>query len=85
MCSCRYGRAQLDEGCGDDPENWCIGVGDMADYCRETLKGHDISYEEAMRILENAEKMASFIKLPILMAKAKFLLFVTVILIFVML
>ena len=56
MCSCRYGRAQLDEGCGDDPENWCIGVGDMADYCRETLKGHDISYEEAMRILENAEK-----------------------------
>ncbi len=56
ICSCRYGRAKLNEGCGDDCENWCIGIGDMADYCRETGKGHDITYDEAMEILRNAEK-----------------------------
>lgn len=56
ICSCRYGRAKLNEGCGDDCDDWCIGVGDMADYCRETGKGHDITYEQAMEILRNAEK-----------------------------
>ena len=55
ICSCRYGRAKLGEGCGDSCEDWCIGVGDMADYCRETGKGHDITYDEAMQILRNAE------------------------------
>ncbi len=55
QCSCRASRAVLDDGCGDDQYNWCIGVGDFADYCRETGKGHDISYEEAMRILKVAE------------------------------
>ena len=28
----------FDEGCADDPEDWCIGVGDMADYLVETNK-----------------------------------------------
>ena len=55
ICSCRYGRAKLGEGCGDSCDDWCIGIGDMADYCRETGKGHDITYEEAMKILKNAE------------------------------
>ena len=55
ICSCRYGRKKLDEGCADDYEDWCIGVGDMADYCRETGRGHDITYEEAMVILKRAE------------------------------
>lgn len=55
ICSCRYGRAKLGEGCGDSSDDWCIGIGDMADYCRETGKGHDITYEEAMKILKNAE------------------------------
>jgi len=55
ICSCRYGRSKLGEGCGDDCEDWCIGIGDMADYCRETGKGHDITYDEAMKILKNAE------------------------------
>lgn len=56
ICSCRYGRAKLGEGCGDSCDEWCIGIGDMADYCRETGKGRDITYEEAMGILRNAEK-----------------------------
>ncbi len=55
QCSCRVSRAALGEGCGDDEMNWCIGVGDFADYCRETGKGHDITYEEAMEILRKAE------------------------------
>ncbi len=55
QCSCRVSRKALDEGCADDEMNWCIGVGDFADYSRETGKGHDITYEEAMEILRKAE------------------------------
>ena len=55
QCSCRASRAALNEGCADDQYNWCIGVGDFADYSRETGKGHDITYDEAMKILKNAE------------------------------
>ena len=55
ICSCRYGRKKLDEGCADDYHDWCIAVGDMADYCRETGRGHDITYDEAMEILKRAE------------------------------
>ena len=55
-CSCRMGRSILGEGCGDDPEDWCIAVGDMAEYIVETQKGgHYISYEEALDILQKAE------------------------------
>lgn len=54
-CSCRMSRAVLEEGCGDDPEDWCIGVGDMADYLVETKKGHYIDYDEVLRILKHAE------------------------------
>ncbi|MCQ2516958.1 MAG: FAD-dependent oxidoreductase [Saccharofermentans sp.] len=55
ICSCRHGRKTMGEGCADNYENWCIGVGDMADYCRETGKGRDITYDEAMEILKRAE------------------------------
>ena len=55
-CSCRMGRSILGEGCGDDPEDWCIAVGDMAEYIVETQKGgRYISYEEALDILKKAE------------------------------
>ena len=55
QCSCRVSRAILEDGCGDDEMNWCVGVGDFADYCRETGKGHDVTYEEAMEIFRKAE------------------------------
>ena len=55
ICSCRYGRKKLDEGCADDYQDWCISVGDMADYCRETGRGRDITYDEAMAIFKRAE------------------------------
>lgn len=56
LCSCRVSRAALKEGCADDPEDWCIGVGDMADYCVETNKGHYITKEEALEIFKKSEK-----------------------------
>ncbi|RKI89911.1 pyridine nucleotide-disulfide oxidoreductase [Parablautia intestinalis] len=55
-CSCRRSRLTHDEGCGDDPEGWCIAVGDMADYVVETQKdGRYISKEEALAIFKQAE------------------------------
>lgn len=56
ICSCRYSRAALGEGCADDPDEWCIQVGDMADYVAETGKGRYITHEEAMDIFQRAEK-----------------------------
>ena len=55
-CSCRASRKAIGEGVADDDFGWCIGVGDFADYCRETGKGHDITYDEAMAILKRAEE-----------------------------
>ena len=55
MCSCRASRQYLGEGCGDDPESWCIAVGDMATYVVETGRGEYITYDEAMEIFKKAE------------------------------
>ena len=55
MCSCRASRDKLGEGCGDDVENWCIAVGDMADYVVQTQRGEYITYDEAMEIFKRAE------------------------------
>lgn len=55
-CSCRRSRRTFDEGCADDPDDWCIAVGDMADYVVETNKGgRYITREEALEILQKAE------------------------------
>ena len=55
-CSCRRSRLTHDEGCADDPEGWCIAVGDMADYVVETEKdGRYITKEEALQIFKQAE------------------------------
>ncbi len=55
-CSCRLSRKTYGEGCADDPADWCIAVGDMADYVVETQKGgRYISYDEVMEILKRAE------------------------------
>jgi len=56
MCSCRASRQKLGEGCGDDPESWCIAVGDMADYVVETQRGEYITKEEALDIFRRAEE-----------------------------
>lgn len=54
-CSCRLSRRTYEEGCADDPEDWCIGVGDMADYLVETKRGHYITREQVYEILQRAE------------------------------
>lgn len=55
-CSCRMSRKTFDEGCADDHRDWCIAVGDMADYVVETQKGgRYINKEEALEIFQKAE------------------------------
>lgn len=56
-CSCRYSRQTYDEGCADDPEGWCVAMGDMADYVVETNKGgRYVTKEEALDIFRQAEE-----------------------------
>ena len=56
-CSCRRSRLTYNEGCADDPEGWCIAIGDMADYVVETQKdGRYITKEEALDIFRQAEE-----------------------------
>jgi NADPH-dependent glutamate synthase beta subunit-like oxidoreductase/Pyruvate/2-oxoacid:ferredoxin oxidoreductase delta subunit len=55
VCSCRKQQRIRGEGSGDIETEWCIGVGDFADYMRENGRGRDITYEEAMEILQKAE------------------------------
>ena len=55
-CSCRMSRKVYDEGCADDVRDWCVAVGDMADYIVETNRGHYISKEEALEIFRKAEE-----------------------------
>ena len=54
-CSCRMSRKVMGEACGDDFNDWCIAVGDMADYVVETDRGRYITREEAMEIFKRAE------------------------------
>ena len=56
ICSCRASRAVLGDGCTDDVDDWCIQLGDMADYAVETGRAHYIDKERALEILELAEK-----------------------------
>lgn len=56
ICSCRASRGFLGDGCADDVDDWCIQLGDMADYTVETGRAHYITKERALEILELAEK-----------------------------
>ena len=56
ICSCRASRAVLGDGCTDDVNDWCVQLGDMADYAVETKRAHYITKERALEIFEAAEK-----------------------------
>ncbi|MBQ6314445.1 MAG: pyridine nucleotide-disulfide oxidoreductase, partial [Mogibacterium sp.] len=56
ICSCRKQQSIRGEGSGDIAQYWCMGLGDFADYCRETGMGYDITYDEAIEVLEKAEE-----------------------------
>lgn len=54
-CSCRMSREIQGQSCADDYEDWCVAVGDMANFIVETGKGHYITREEALEIFKKAE------------------------------
>ena len=55
ICSCRGSRAVLGDGCADDVNDWCIQLGDMADYTVETGRAHYIDKATALDICRRAE------------------------------
>lgn len=56
ICTCRKQQALRNEGTGDIEGEYCVGVGDMAEYCVERGMGRYISYEEVLEILERCER-----------------------------
>lgn len=54
-CSCRRQQRVRGEGTGEIEGEFCIGVGDMADYLVETGKGRYIDLNEVLEILQRAE------------------------------
>lgn len=56
ICSCRRQQRIRGEGTGDIEGEYCIGVGDMAQYMLETGKGRKATYEEVIETLERAER-----------------------------
>ncbi|MBQ1318005.1 MAG: FAD-dependent oxidoreductase [Lachnospiraceae bacterium] len=56
ICTCRKQQTIRGEGTGDIEGEFCMGVGDMAEYCVDKGMGHYITYDEALEILERAER-----------------------------
>ena len=56
QCTCRKQQAMRGEGSGEINGEFCMGVGDMAEYCVDRGMGRYISYEEALEILERSER-----------------------------
>ncbi|MCR5404505.1 MAG: FAD-dependent oxidoreductase [Butyrivibrio sp.] len=55
-CSCRKQQAMRGEGSGEIRGDYCIGMGDMAEYMDDRGIGHYITREEVYEILERAER-----------------------------
>ncbi len=55
-CSCRKQQAMRGEGSGEIRGDYCLGVGDMAEYMDDRGIGHYVTKEEALEILERAER-----------------------------
>ena len=55
-CSCRKQQMMRGEGSGEICGNYCIGVGDMAEYMDDRGIGHYVTKEEVYEILERAER-----------------------------
>lgn len=57
VCSCRRQQRMRGEGVGDIEGEFCISLGDMAEYIVETKKdARYATYEEVMELLERSEK-----------------------------
>ena len=55
-CSCRKQQAMRGEGSGEIRGDFCIGMGDMAEYMDDRGIGHYVTKEEVYEILERAER-----------------------------
>ena len=56
QCTCRKQQTMRGEGSGEINGEFCMGMGDMAEYCVDRGMGRYISYEEALEILNRAER-----------------------------
>ena len=56
QCTCRKQQTMRGEGSGQINGEFCMGMGDMAEYQVEKGMGRYITYEEALEILERAER-----------------------------
>ncbi|MCR5396981.1 MAG: FAD-dependent oxidoreductase [Lachnospiraceae bacterium] len=55
-CSCRKQQTMRGEGSGQIRGDYCIGMGDMAEYMDDRGIGHYVTKEEVYEILERAER-----------------------------
>ena len=55
-CTCRKQQRMRGEGDGEIEQDCCIGLGDLAEWCVNTNRGHYITKEEALEIIERSER-----------------------------
>lgn len=56
VCTCRRQQKMRNEGDGTIEQECCLGLGDLAEWCVNTNRGHYISKEEALQIIERSER-----------------------------
>ncbi len=56
-CSCRRSQTVRGEGSGDVEAEWCLGMGEFADYVVEQGVARHIDREEALAIIKRAEEL----------------------------
>ncbi len=56
QCTCRKQQTMRGEGSGEINGEFCIGVGDMAEYCVDRGMGRYLTYDEVLEILERCER-----------------------------
>ena len=56
VCTCRRQQRIRGEGDGSIEQECCIGLGDLAEWCVNTGRGHYITKEEALEVCERAER-----------------------------
>ena len=56
QCTCRKQQTMRGEGSGEINGEFCIGVGDMAEYCVNRGMGRYLTYDEVLEVLERAER-----------------------------
>ena len=56
VCTCRRQQKIRGEGDGSVEQECCIGLGDLAEWMRNTGRGRDITKEEALEILKRSER-----------------------------